>query len=295
MRHRGGVRDGLKPTCGGSTSSDTLLPHGVVFHHGKRPRVVFVVPGERGQLPADPTAQHPCEQILTNLAGTGGTSGAQPLHGDKVLFAHQRGVGTLPGHDPPVGRVALDWDEGDGLPNDATLAVVLTTLATHAHGVPARRQWARELAETAHRTASAIGTPSTTDRRLASIGQSNADKARALATVTGYPGWADDAPLAVLRRAAPVPRLKQIGVLLGADGGDPVPRQAPRRGARSDRAQRAGRRLVVDGLSGCPTPAGAQRLRPECPLRTFGAQRAGAARCRSRRVRRPGRRTARRR
>ncbi|MEU4765076.1 serine protease [Actinosynnema sp. NPDC023794] len=89
----------------------------------------------------------------------------------------------------------------DSLPSEETLAVVLTTLATHAHGVPARKQWARELAETAHRTASAIGTPSTTDRRLASIGQSNADKARALAAVTAYPGMADEAALAVLRDA----------------------------------------------------------------------------------------------
>ncbi|MCC8247087.1 AAA family ATPase [Saccharothrix luteola] len=102
--------------------------------------------------------------------------------------------------DPQPYRVEY-WDEGDGLPSDETLAVVLTTLATHAHGVPARRQWARELAETAHRTASAIGTPSGTGRRLTSIGQSNADKARALAAVTGYPGWADDAALAVLRDA----------------------------------------------------------------------------------------------
>ncbi|MEV1118780.1 trypsin-like peptidase domain-containing protein [Actinosynnema sp. NPDC049800] len=92
-------------------------------------------------------------------------------------------------------------DMGDGVPSDETLAIVLTTLATHAHRVPARRQWARELADTAHRTASAIGAPSTTDRRLTAIGQSDANKARALAAVTAYPGRSDDAALAVLREA----------------------------------------------------------------------------------------------
>lgn len=101
--------------------------------------------------------------------------------------------------DPQPYRV--EYDEGDGLPSGERLAVVLTTLATHAHGVPARRQWARELAETAHRTALAVGAPSTTDRRRSSFGQSNADRARALAAVTAYPGMADDAGLAVLRDA----------------------------------------------------------------------------------------------
>jgi hypothetical protein len=91
-------------------------------------------------------------------------------------------------------------DDPGGLPGNETIATALAKVAAQAHRVPARRQWARERAEEARRIALVVGSPSA-PKRLRTIGENAAGRARALAAVTGYPGWPDEAALAMFRDA----------------------------------------------------------------------------------------------
>ena len=94
---------------------------------------------------------------------------------------------------------ALGYDLG-GLPSNKNLAVALARVAAGAHEVPARRQWARDLAGRAHQIALTVGMPSA-KRPLRTITEDAASRAKALAAVTAYPGWPDDMALAMLRDA----------------------------------------------------------------------------------------------
>ena len=104
----------------------------------------------------------------------------------------------------PVTPLGPDGD-APSLPSNMEKAFILTKLAVLAYAIPARQQWAREHAEEAGRIAVMIGSPSAREN-FRTRSEDTADRARALAAVTAYPGWPEETALATFRGALELTR-----------------------------------------------------------------------------------------